>query len=203
MNSLTNFTISFFFSFIGTIPPGSLNLNILQLGANGKINAAWRFAFAAALVEYPYAWVAVKFERFITSSPWILDNILLISAVVMSSLGLFNLWSVHRPTRYSAKFYESGFRRGIILGILNPLAIPFWIGTTAFLNGQHWINLNTPSGLHSYLIGVSTGALCFLMTVAFLARKIIVERQVEAKVNKIPGIVLLALGLYAFVKFFS
>ena len=201
MNFLTNFTISFFFSFIGTVPPGSLNISVVQLGLDNKISAAWRFAIAAALVEYPYAWVALKFEHFITSSPLILDNILLITAVVMTSLGVFNLWSVRKPTRYSAKFYDSGFRRGILLSMLNPLAIPFWVGTTAFLNGQNWIDLSTSSGLHGYLIGVSAGALCFLMLAAYLAKKIVAELQMGARVNKLPGLILIALGIYAFVKY--
>jgi len=201
MNALINFLISFCFSFIGTIPPGSLNINILQLGLAGKINAAWRFALAAALIEYPYAWVAVKFEQFITSSPFILNNILLITSVVMILLGIINLWSARKPSRYASKFYDSGFRRGILLGILNPLAIPFWIGTTAYLNGQNWIDLSTPIGLHAYLIGASAGALCFLITVAYLAKKMVSEFQHETRLRKIPGVVLVALGIYALLQF--
>lgn len=200
---LSNFFIAFFFSFIGTIPPGSLNLNILQLGIEKKINTAWRFALAAALVEYPYAWIAVKFEQFITSSPWIVNNILLITAIVMMSLGIFNLWSARRPTKYSAKFYASGFRRGVLLAILNPLALPFWIGTTAYLSGQNWINLKTPLGLHGYLLGVSIGALCLFMVVAYLAKRIVAEAQTLTQLNRIPGIVLLTLGIYAFIQYLS
>lgn len=201
MFALTNFFVAFFFSFIGTIPPGSLNLNILQLGLENKINTAWRFALAAALIEYPYAWMAVKFEQFITSSPWIVNNMLLITAIVMTLLGIFNLWSARKPTRYSAKFYQSGFRRGILLGILNPLALPFWIGTTAYLNGQDWINLTTPTGLHAYLIGVSAGALCLFMAIAYLAKNIVAELKTTTRLNRIPGVVLLALGIYAFIRY--
>lgn len=200
---LTNFLVAFLFSFIGTIPPGTLNLNILQLGLDNKINTAWRFALAAALVEYPYAWVAVKFEQFITSSPWIVNNILLITAIVMTLLGILNLWSAGRPSKYSSKFYASGFRRGILLGILNPLALPFWIGTTAYLSGLNWIDVSTPFGLHAYLFGVSAGALCLFMIVAYLAKKIVAEFQIRAQLNRIPGIVLLSLGIYAFIKYFS
>jgi threonine/homoserine/homoserine lactone efflux protein len=196
-----NFLVAFFFSFIGTIPPGSLNLNILQLGMDGKIKTAWRFALAAALIEYPYAWAAVKFEQFITSSPLIMNNISLITAIVMTLLGVFNLWASYRPTTYSTKFHNSGFRRGIGLAILNPLALPFWVGTTAYLNGQHWINLNTPLGLQAYLFGVSAGALFFFMMVAYLAKKIVSEIQIGTRLKRIPGFVMLALGIYAFIQY--
>jgi threonine/homoserine/homoserine lactone efflux protein len=180
-----------------------LNINILQLGLENKIGAAWRFALAAAIVEYPYAWIAVKFEQFITSSPWIVNNIMLITAVVMMVLGIFNLWSARRPTKYAAKFYASGFRRGILLAIVNPLALPFWIGTTAYLSGQNWINLTTPLGLHTYLLGVSIGALCLFMVVAYLAKRIIAELKIRTQLNRMPGIVLLTLGIYAFIQYLS
>ena len=73
MEMLQNFLFAFLFSFLGSIPPGTLNLTVLQLGIERKINIALRFAIAAALIEYPYAWLAVAFEGFITSSPVILS----------------------------------------------------------------------------------------------------------------------------------
>ena len=128
---------------------------------------------------------------------------MLITAIVMMALGIFNLWSARRPTKYSAKFYASGFRRGIFLAIVNPLALPFWIGTTAYLSGQNWIDLTTPVGLHAYLLGVSIGALCLFMLVAYLAKRIIVELKIRTQLNRMPGIVLLTLGIYAFIQYLT
>jgi len=201
MIALINIAVAFFFSFIGTIPPGTINLIILQLGLENKIKIAWRFALAAALIEYPYAWLAVKFEALITSSPLIVENIQLITAVVMTVLGIFNLISVQRPSKFSEKFNNSGFRRGLILGILNPLAIPFWVGATAYLNGQQWIDLSTPPGLHAYLLGISLGTLTLLIILAYLAQKIVTQIQHKTTLQRIPGIVLLGLGLYAFFQY--
>ena len=39
--TLITFGIAFFFSFVGTIPPGTLSLTIIQLGLGNKINIAW------------------------------------------------------------------------------------------------------------------------------------------------------------------
>jgi threonine/homoserine/homoserine lactone efflux protein len=66
---------------------------------------------------------------------------------------------------------ESGFRKGLLLSILNPLALPFWIGVTAYLKSQGWISLSTAAEVHSYLLGISLGALVLLISVAYLARK--------------------------------
>ena len=198
---VANFSVGFIFSFIGTIPPGSLNMIILQLGFQEKINIAWRFALAACLVEYPYAWLAVKFEALITSSPLIVKNAELIAAIVMTCLGAFNLISAKKPSKFSEKFNQSGFRRGIVLSILNPLILPFWVGTTAFLKGMKWIDLSSNARLHAYLIGISLGTLTLCVLFTNLAKKIVSEFHHQATFQKIPGIVLLVLGLYAFIRY--
>ncbi len=201
MEVLQNFLLAFLFSFLGSIPPGTLNLTILQLGVEKKTSIAWRFALAAALIEYPYAWLAVSFESFITSSPVILDNFKLISAIAMILLGIFNIWSAQKPTVFIERFQESGFGRGIILSILNPLAMPFWIAITAYLSVQGWIVLDSNSHLHSYLLGISLGAFTLLIGVAYLARRMMSIFQAGSKIKLIPGLLLLALGLYAFIDY--
>lgn len=197
MGLLQNFLFAFLFSFLGSIPPGTLNLTVLQLGLEKKISIAWRFAVAAAIVEYPYAWLAVAFEGYITSSPLILNNFKLISAVVMLALGGINIWSALKPTVFTERFQESGFRRGVILSILNPLALPFWIAITAYLKVQGWIALPDQAHLHVYLLGISLGAFALFILVAYLAKKMVLLMKSDSKVKLIPGFVLLALGLYA------
>lgn len=201
MDLLQNFLFAFLFSFLGSIPPGTLNLTVLQLGLEKKISIALRFAIAAALIEYPYAWLAVTFERFITASPVILDNFKLISAIVMMLFGGLNLWSVLRPTVFTEKFQQSGFRRGVVLSILNPLALPFWIAITAYLKMQGWVVFPDNTHLHSYLLGISLGALALLALVAYLARHMVSIFKSDSIVKLIPGLVLLGLGLYAFVDY--
>jgi threonine/homoserine/homoserine lactone efflux protein len=201
MNMLQNFLFALVFSFLGSIPPGTLNLTMIQLGMEKKMNIALRFAIAAALIEYPYAWIAVAFEGWITNSPVMLSNFKLISAVVLILLGGLNIWSAQRPTVFAQKFQESGFRRGVILSILNPLAMPFWIAITAYLNVQGWISLSTKGQLHSYLAGISIGAFILLILAAYLSKKMVAAYQPGSKVKLIPGLVLLALGIYAFIEY--
>jgi threonine/homoserine/homoserine lactone efflux protein len=201
MSILSAFLISFGFSFVGSIPPATINLSIIQLGLENKLNIAWRFALAAALVEYPYAWLAVKFESMITSSPVVVENFQLITAIVMTTLGVLNLWSASRPSSFTQKFNDSGFRRGLILGLLNPLAMPFWIGVTAYVESQHWIALTDGYRLHAYLLGVSMGGFALLILLAYLAKKIISNFEHSVALKRIPGLVMVILGVYAFVQY--
>jgi threonine/homoserine/homoserine lactone efflux protein len=196
------FIIGFLFSFVGSIPPGTLNIMVLQLGMENKVKIALRFALAVAIIEYPYAWIAVEFEHMITSSPVVLDNFQLLGASVMTTLGAFSLWSARKPSSFSVKLQESGFRRGLVLSILNPQAIPFWIGVTAYLKMQGWINLSTNWRLHSYVLGTSVGAMALLSLLALMSYRMSKLMQHNRIVSMIPGAVLLVLGLVAFAKFF-
>jgi threonine/homoserine/homoserine lactone efflux protein len=201
MELVQNFLFAFAFSFVGSIPPGTINLTVLQLGLEHKTKVALRLSIAAALIEYPYAWLAVVFEKMITSSPAILDNFKLITAIVMIVFGLLNIWSARKPTGLAQKFQESGFRRGLVLGILNPMAMPFWIAITAYLNMQGWVSISTTGQLHAYLAGVSVGGFALLILLTYLAKRMVTVFQSSSKVKFIPGLVLLALGLYAFIEY--
>ncbi|MBL7874388.1 MAG: LysE family transporter [Cyclobacteriaceae bacterium] len=195
------FIAGLIFSFLGSIPPGTLNLAVLQLGMEYKIKTALRFSLAVAIIEYPYAWIAVVFEDWVTSSPLIIDNFQLITAVVMIVIGAFTLWSARKPSEFSVRFNESGFRRGIILSILNPMAIPFWIGITAYLKAQAWIDLSTQSLLHSYVFGTSVGVMILLVLFTFLARRLAGYVKDNQYVKLVPGFTLLLLGTYSFIKY--
>ena len=198
-----NFFFSFFFSFTGSLTPGTINLSAVQLGLDKKPQIAWRLALAAASIEYIYAWLAVKFEAFITSAPVVMNNFQLIAAIVMLTLGTLTIRAASRPSTFTEKFYNSGFRRGLTLGILNPLAMPFWIGVTAYLKSQHWIDLSTSFQLHSYLAGVSLGVFTLLVTVAYLANKVVsVIKHNSELLKKIPGFMMLGLGVFALVRYF-
>ncbi len=189
------------FSFLGSVPPGTLNLSVLQLGITGRRRTALRFALAVAIIEYPYTWIAIQFEYYITRSPVVVENFQLLTAVVMTLLGVFNLASVNKATRFSEKFEASGFRRGLLLSLLNPLAIPYWIGVTAYLRSQGWIELGTLFRLHSYILGASVGALVLLLLLALLGHRIGPGLHQHPLVKRVPGFILLALGLYAFYKY--
>ena len=195
------FIVGAVFSFLGSIPPGTLNILVLQLGLENKVKTAMRFALAVAIIEYPYAWIAVVFEDLITSSPIITKNFQLLGALVMTGIGLMMVWSARKPSDFSVKFSESGFRRGLILSILNPQAIPFWIAVTAYLKVEGWIVLDTNARIHSYVFGTSVGVLLLLTILAYGGKKISFTFQSNRLVRMLPGVILLVLGAAGLIRF--
>src|SRR5689334_19500250 len=101
------FLVGAAFSFLGSVPPGTLNLSVLQLGLEGKTQIAWRFALAVTIIEYPYTWLAIQFEYWITSNPVVIENFQLITAVVMTIIGVGNLLSAQKPSKITERFQAS------------------------------------------------------------------------------------------------
>ena len=189
-------------SFLGSIPPGTLNILVLQLGLENKLKAALRFALAVALVEYPYAWIAVEFEAWVTGSPVVQENFKLLAASVMVILGVVGLWAARKPSVATVRLQESGFVRGLILSILNPQAIPWWIAVTAYLKSQGWIVIDTTARLHAFVLGTALGALALLTLLAFGAQRVSKLIQHNRLVAILPSAVLLALGVITFFKIY-
>lgn len=179
------------------MPPGTLNILVLQLSLEKKLGAALRFAVAVALVEYPLVWIAVEFEEVITSSATIQRNFTIIGAITMTVIGIFSLLFSNKSPNYFAKFQNSGFRKGLILSVFNPPAIPWWIAMTAYLKMQGWISLETLLLRHVYFLGSALGALILLGLVAVLANRISYKFKESKLVKVAPGVILLILGLVA------
>jgi threonine/homoserine/homoserine lactone efflux protein len=203
MASLANFFLAFVFSFVGSIPPGTINLTLIRLGFEKKTWAAFKFALAASVVEYPYAWIAVKFEKLILSSPQISDNLHVIAAVTMIALGVINLLPTLRKTSEKPDLSQSGFRKGLLIGILNPLAIPYWLAITAFLRSEALVTDLNGFALHAYLGGVFLGAFALLAILILLSQKLISSLSSVSLLKKLPGIILLVLGLISLFRYFT
>jgi threonine/homoserine/homoserine lactone efflux protein len=197
-----NLLFSYLFSFMGSMTPGTINLSVLRSGLDHKPSVGIKMACAAAIVEYIYAWIAVVFEDAITSSPLIVANFQLIAAIVMLTLGTTTMLASSNPSAFTEKFHRSGFRRGILLGILNPLAMPYWIGVTAYFKSQDWIKLETPFQLHMYLLGVSLGVFSLLLLVTFAARRLSSLLSNHSQLLKrIPAFIMIALGVFALARY--
>jgi threonine/homoserine/homoserine lactone efflux protein len=199
---ITTLLIAFIFSFLGSIPPGSINLSVLQLALENKIGAALRFALAAAIVEFPYVIIALQFEDWLSSSAMIINNIKLITAIVMIALGAINTIAYFRtsPTRILSKLSASGFRKGLIISILNPMAIPFWVGLIAYLHHQKWIVSNNWTAKIVFALGVAAGTFSLLAALIYLSKKVNITFQKKGALQLVPASIFFILGFYALVQ---
>lgn len=194
------FCIGFAFSFIGTIPPGSINLSAIQLGLENKFRTAIYFSLSASLMEYPYAWIAVEFESYIAANTHIANQLQWMGSCVMLILGFFNFWELKKAKEaVTINTANYGFTKGLVLAILNPLAVPFWLGVTTYLRSSNLIVLSDSWTLHAYLFGIICGTFSFLVLAARLAKWLGGRLHQQKFIYYIPGTVLILLGCYGLI----
>ena len=197
--SLQVLIVAFVVSYLGSIPPGTINITSMQLSVQGLKRPAFFFALAASLTEFVYAGITVKFQIFLSQRPGFTENFTLITAVAMIVLGVINLFSKTDTEKLMSRTAQikgrNGFKKGVILCLLNPLTIPFWLTVTAYLQANQWISLKEYH-FWIYISGLTVGTFLLLLTVNRLGSKFTNIANNQCLVHKVPGIAFLGLGLY-------
>ena len=96
---MITFLLAFGFSFIGSIPPGAINISVIQYAIEGKIREAARFSIASALVEFPYALIAIFFSELLLSTDVVINNLKIISTSLIIVLAIINTYSYFSPSK--------------------------------------------------------------------------------------------------------
>ncbi len=199
---LQTLIVAFVISYIGSIPPGTINVSVMQLSILKKHRAAIFFALAATIVEFGYAAITVQFHIFLNNNETISSYFQIITAAALIGLGLFNLLS--KTTSKSVKVNDElkgrhGFGKGLMLGLLNPMSIPFWLAITTYLENDGLIDVQG-FGFWAYLIGLAAGTFCLLITIDAMGKRFAKISDNTFLVHKVPGFILLGLGVYFLTK---
>tara|TARA_Y100001972_G_scaffold124489_1_gene173735 strand:- start:18380 stop:18991 length:612 start_codon:yes stop_codon:yes gene_type:complete len=199
------FLIAFIVSYLGSIPPGTINISTMQLAIKGKRRAAAFLSLAASMVEFVYAGITVRFQLILSESTWFTDHFYIITAIPMVVLGVANLWTSSDSRSFSARVKStgrSGFKRGLILGLLNPLTLPYWLTVTAYLQTHKLISLEGALFWY-YLAGISVGTFILLLSIIFLGKKFSSIADNQFLVHRLPGLIFIGLGTYNIIIWLS
>ncbi|MEM6644037.1 MAG: LysE family transporter [Bacteroidota bacterium] len=197
-----SFCIAFIVSYLGSIPPGTINVSVMQLSILRRHRAAIFLSLAACLVEFIYAGITVQFQLYLNQNPEIAYYLRLVTAIALIGLGAINLLirSQNEAIQVDEKLKgRHGFLRGLILGFLNPMTIPFWLAITTYLESERWVALDG-SGYWFYLLGLTVGTFMLLITINTLGKRFGKIANNQLVVRQIPGMLLLGLGLYYLLK---
>lgn len=202
--TLQVFVVAFVVSFFGSIPPGTINITVMQMGVQGKLRAAYFLVIGACIIEFIYATLVVRFQIFLNDNITFTHHFTLITALVLTALGLYSIFSKSSSSSIKVNTGakgRTGFLKGIILGFLNPLAIPFWLAVTAYLQQGGWIEL---SGFRfwSYLLGIFFGSVIVLFLAVKLGNRFTRISDNRWLVHVFPGLTFLSLGVYNFYQWF-
>lgn len=153
-------------NFVGYIPLGNINLTTVQISVNRGFKQALYFIITFAVMDVVFTYILMRFaEWFADHKTWwsILDVLLIFVFIVLGAVSWYS--STHtRQVEYKRK---DSIRYGIILGIFNPMQIPFWMIGGTYLISNKWISTEG-GGLEIFAFGAGAGAfLCLLLFARF------------------------------------
>ena len=195
--------MGFIGSYLGGIPFGPLNLSVVEITLKKDRKAAARFSLAAALVEIVEAAIAILFGKIIIvhleANTWI--KLLVILFFIL--FGLYFIFKKETPcVKDDVSKGRSDFVKGLIVAILNPQAIPYWIFFLTIVSSYMVLELNSWY-LIAFLAGVSIGKYFILSTFGVFSSYI--QKRIKnlcSMVSKVIGIVLIIIGIFQIFRFF-
>lgn len=188
MTLLVHALIGLVLSFIGSIPFGSINVTVIESAIlNGFRNALW-VIFGASLVEFFQVVIALKFSSLITQYPMTEQILFWMTIPIFIGLAWY-YFKQRRSEQTELHGYSKGrgFLKGVIISILNVLAIPFWIFYGTYLDSVDLIDATQNINILVFSFGAFAGMVLLLMVYAKLGE------YAKVKFNKIttyiaPGV---------------
>lgn len=146
-------------SFLGTLPLGTLNVSITNLAINKGYAAATLFASGAILVEVAIVRIAMSAVGKLEKLHRYLKLFSGLSLLLLFSLAFITIIAAVERKSFEAAlpFTNSNpFLSGMLLSVLNPLHLPFWLGWTAVFKSKGILKHCT-SSYNIYMIAIGLG----------------------------------------------
>ena len=197
--------ISFFLatliSFLGSLQPGLLNMGILYTGYHRSKSAAIRMAIGGVVPELIYSSIAIFLYLKAAEYIYIKEVLSFLFIPLLFLAGVY-LYRKKAKEEASHSLKSTDFKNGFMIGLVNPLLIPFWLIWVQQVVQRGYIKLKNPSVQIAFVIGTAVGALLLLLMVAFFTVKYKeqLERTLKGKINKLLGIICIILAFVELVR---
>jgi threonine/homoserine/homoserine lactone efflux protein len=209
---LLEFLIGVALNAMGYIPPGNINLTLARLTINRGMRQAWGFILAFSCVEVFFTFGMMRFARWVSSDvdieaikvggfklSFLVDVFMIVLLLVMATLAWKNRDKVHQP-KETEESRRGSVIYGLVLGVLNPVQIPFWLFFGNYIILHEWVTTDYLS-LVIFSIGSGVGSGLALYAYAYFAKYIQEKFTLSSRIiNKGIAIFLYCLALYLVVK---
>ncbi|GAB1462100.1 LysE family transporter [Pedobacter sp.] len=209
---IITFLIGIVINAMGYVPPGNINLTLAQLTINRGMRQAWGFILAFSCVEVFFTFGMMRFARWISSDVEIdaikvgdfqlsllIDVFMMVLLLVMATLAWKNRDKVYQP-KTTEDSRKGSVLYGIILGVLNPVQIPYWLFFGNYVILHEWITTTYPS-LIVFSLGSGVGSMVALYGYAHFAKFIQEKFTLSSRlINQCIAVFLYCLALYLLIK---
>lgn len=184
---------------VGYIPPGNINLTAAQIALNKGLKQAYYFIISFSLVEILFTFLMMRFvEWFATDLD--LDRIIDIAMIVLFLILGIVTWRSRKEMPKTDSSSKDSVRYGLLLGMFNPMQIPYWLFLGTYLISHNWIDTGNLS-LATFSIGSGIGAGLVLYGFARFAKYIQEKFTLSSYlINKSIAILFFALSAYHLIK---
>lgn len=141
---------------LGYIPPGNINLTVVQITITRGVRQALYFIGAFSAVEVLFTFGVMRFVQWL-SSEINLDNTIDVLMVLMFGVLGTLTWKSRKEMPKADYSKKDSIKYGLLLGIINPMQIPYWLFIGTYLISHEWIDIGYLS-LSIFSIGSGIGA---------------------------------------------
>ncbi len=190
-----------FFSYIGTLPFGPINLSVVDTTLKQGRRPAIAMSITASLIEMVHVFIALRcslvFSDLIFYSSWTRW----VAVCILLAIGLYFFFKVEKPKEIpptASSQRRGAITKGAVLAVLNPQAIPFWFFGLTSMDAAGVFSLafqrNVPL-LILFLLGTAVGKFFSLSTYMLLSRMVAKRAAwINQYVNKVIGAILILIG---------
>lgn len=199
------FFLALITSFLGALPFGTVNLSVVDTTLKESFKAGMLIAIAASLVEIVFSFLAVHCGMLITD--FIEKNLYVKVSTILLFIILGLLFFFKKQKQRSLekrKRKKSNFLKGLLLAIINPQVLPYWVLIITYLQTSYMLNLNIyeqTKYVVIFLFGVWLGKILALYLYGKLS--IVIQKKavrISKAMNKIIGTILFTVGIIQLVK---
>ncbi len=207
MSVLIAFGIAFGLSFLFMLPPGMLNMTVINLNLKKGFFASMIFAVTVAFIEFWQSLLVIKFSD--TVSGYLEGNVYIkyLAIVIFVALGLSFLFA--KPNKDNPKIKDNLkdsnsaiILKGISLAFANVLVYPFWL-TQGIIFTHKGVLDGTWTMSIIFSIGIFLGSVGAYALYSLLAEKIIKKfDKIANNINKILSVIFFVLALIQLAQIF-
>lgn len=180
---------------VGYIPPGNINLTVVQITITRGIRQALYFIFAFSTVEILFTFGVMRFVQWLSSEINLENTIDVVMVFMFGILGVLT-WKSRKEMPKADYSKKDSIRYGMLLGVINPMQIPYWLFVGTYLISHEWIDIGYLS-LTVFSIGSGIGAALALYGFARFAQYIQEKFALSSYiVNKSIALLFFALSAY-------
>ena len=197
---------------MGYIPPGNINLTVAQLTINKGLRQALYFILSFSIVEVFFTFGMMRFARWVMSDIDVNDSVselklgtyvdafMILLFLVMGTITWINRKKTPKTRADDNRSRKGSVFYGALLGVLNPVQIPFWLFFGNYIILHEWIRTDYLS-LVIFSLGSGMGSALALYGYAHFAKYIQEKFTLSSYlINRSIAIFLFSLALYLTVK---